>query len=319
MRLVARLDALALRPGVRRALKLVRIAVVLAMIGLLGWQLHRTGWREVLAALPTTPVYYLLFAVLFLALPLSERFIYRRVWAAGTAPPLGVLVRKKIFNANVVGYSGDVYLLLWARERLRLPDRLLAGGMKDNLILSALASAATTMALVGAFIAVGGPALVGEAMNGRTALYSVGALGVGLLLVAPVLLRFRGRILSIAGRTARQVFAIHFGRNLLVMVLQALQWSAALPGTPITIWIAYLTAQTLITRLPFLPNRELLFIAIGVAMSQRIGVEPAAIAGVLLAGGALNQAGALAAFLLSMGGDARPRPTPPPPDRAAPA
>ena len=52
---------------------------------------------------PTTPVFWALFCIGYLAGPLSEWLIFRRLWHVGPGA-LGALVRKLIYNELLVGY-----------------------------------------------------------------------------------------------------------------------------------------------------------------------------------------------------------------------
>ena len=67
----------------------LRAAGVLFTAGVAGWVIHQiteAGWRQVADSLPATPWFYLIFAGMYLAPPLSEVFVFRRLW--GPVPGL---------------------------------------------------------------------------------------------------------------------------------------------------------------------------------------------------------------------------------------
>ena len=61
----------------------------------------------------------------------------------------------------------------------------------------------------------------------------------------------------------------------------------------------FLTTQMVVSRLPFVPNRDLLFLSAGLQMSGTVGVPEQAMAGLLIAGGALTQGSNLVFFLIT--------------------
>ena len=65
-------------------------------------------------------------------------------------------------------------------------------------------------------------------------------------------------------------------------VLQVCLWVAVEPSVPLTSWLALLAAQIVLTRVPFLPGRDLVFVSAGLGLSGYLGVESAVVASVLL-------------------------------------
>ncbi|WP_375250565.1 hypothetical protein [Sphingomonas sp.] len=295
--IVSRAQAWAATPGAKRLGRIVRAIFFVAVIAILLWQLREIGWADVLRALPSQPLFYLLFFVNFMVLPLTEVPIFRLLLGQPIPGALPVLVRKRIVNAVLVDYSGDLYLYGWARTRLGIDARKLLLAVKDNAILSSLAGAMVAGAFIVAFIA--------RAPTGRIASWLDSSLGlvIGAVLCAsltlPLLLRFRHAILSTSQRVAWQVFGIHSLRTILNLAIQVWQWTIVLPGEHWTTWLSFLTVQLVIARLPFIPNRDLLFMAAGLEMSGALTVSREAMAGLLVAGTALTQGTNLALFLLT--------------------
>jgi hypothetical protein len=276
--------------------------------GVVGWLVLKVtaiGWGAVLASLPTSPWFYILFVVMFVALPVSETLIFRLLLDRRIGlRDVGVFIRKRVFNSAFVGYSGELYLFVWAKRRLGLSAKRAAHGVKDNAVLSALASAAVTAGLLVAFWISGQAALIAGWLDSGAGKFAATILAIAFLL--PVLLRFRKRIISVPGRIAATVWGVHMVRITGVLVLQAVQWWVVLPNQSWTTWLVFLTAQMVISRLPFIPNRDLLFLSAGLEMSNVIDGPRAAMAGVLLAGGALTQGANLLFFIATSFGHSKP-------------
>lgn len=304
----ARLEALQAWGGTPTGKWVGRAFRWLFFAGVIGWLVLKVtaiGWGAVLASLPTTPWFYILFFVMFVALPVSETLIFRLLLDRRIGiRDVGVFIRKRVFNSAFVGYSGELYLFVWARRRLGLPAKRAAHGVKDNAVLSALASAAVTAGLLVAFWISGQAASVANWLDSGAGKFAATLLAIAFLL--PVLLRFRKSIISVPGRIAATVWGVHMVRITGVLLLQAVQWWAVLPNQSWTTWLIFLTAQMVISRLPFIPNRDLLFLSAGLEMSNVIDGPRAAMAGVLLAGGALTQGANLLFFVATSFGRSRP-------------
>jgi hypothetical protein len=282
---------------VLRALKGLRVAFVLGVVAYLIARLTAIGWAEVWASLPRTPWFYLLFVAMFFALPVSELAVYRLIWGAGMLRSFPVFVRKRVYNSTIIGYSGELYLFVWARQHLGLPDRRIFSTIKDNNILSTLASTSVTVALLLTFVATGQIQAVIRADPGLMAYFLVTTIIGGLLV--PVVIRFRRHLIALPAGTALAVLAIHVVRLVAVLGLQAAQWAVVLTHVPFHTWLIFLTAQAVLTRIPFLPNKDLVFLGVGLGMAAIVDAPAAATAGMLLAGGALTQGSNLAMYLLT--------------------
>lgn len=282
---------------VRSTLKALRVLFVLGVVTYLIARLTAIGWAEVWASLPRTPWFYLLFVAMFFALPVSELAVYRLIWRVGLLRSFPVFVRKRVYNSTVIGYSGELYLYLWAKQHLGLPDRRTFSTIKDNNVLSTLASSSVTVLLLLAFLLTGQMHRVIRADPGLMSYFLVTTV-IGALLV-PVAIRFHRRIIALAASTALAVLAIHVVRLIAVLGLQAAQWAVVLTAVPFHTWLIFLTAQTVLTRIPFLPNKDLVFLGVGLGLAGIVDAPAAATAGMLLAGGALTQGTNFAMFLLT--------------------
>ncbi|HSX65485.1 MAG TPA: hypothetical protein VLF15_12205, partial [Pseudoxanthomonas sp.] len=62
------------------------------------------------------------------------------------------------------------------------------------------------------------------------------------------------------------VFGIHIGRLLSDSLLVATAWAFALPGVGFGTWILLAAARMLVSRLPFVPSKELLFAGFAIVL-----------------------------------------------------
>jgi hypothetical protein len=285
------------RPWVRRLGVAARVLFFAGMIAWMALKVNAIGWREVARSLPTAPLFYVLFVVAFLVLPASEMAVYRLIFARPLPGSLPVLVRKRILNSALVGYSGELYLFVWLRRVIGLSGKTIAIGLKDNAILSAVASGSVTLLLLIGFAAAGSGRRIAAWLDPGPALLIAGA--VGAVLLVPLLFRLRRQLIAMPLPLAARVLGIHVARIVLVVLLQATQWAVVLPQEPWSVWLVFLTAQMVISRLPIVPNRDLLFLSAGLEMSGAINGPREAMAGLLLAGGALSQGSNLVFYLLT--------------------
>jgi hypothetical protein len=119
------------------------------------------------------------------------------------------------------------------------------------------------------------------------------------LIILPLIIKFRKKILALDPQVAQKIFLIHLGRLILMLGFQTLQWAVVLPAVPFDTWLLFLTAQLVLTRVPFLPNTDLLYVGLGLTLANYIDAPIAVIAGMFLASGALFQIANLVAFILT--------------------
>lgn len=245
------------------------IAIVLELFG--------GGADFALGAFPTAPGFYAGFLASYMALPLFDWLIFRRLWnlpASGVAP----LVKKRALNEVLFGYSGELYFYLWARRHANL-TRSPFGAVKDVSILSALAGNTMTLFLLLCSLTLAG----GLALNvNADLLFGSGAIVVG---ISAAILLFRGRLFSLPTSDLRAVFGLHMARISISTLALALAWFAALPAVGAIWWIVLSALRLLINRLPLLPNRDLLFAAAAVFLiggADEVGAVAAITAGLFL-------------------------------------
>lgn len=219
------------------------------MLGAIGWQLAGTSPAALAMLSRLPPATGLSFALLYLAQPLADLAIYRRVWGLPVSA-LGALMRKTAINEAVLGYGGEVYLYLWAgRQGLTTPP---FAAIKDVNILSAMLGLVVTLAAVlAAAVWSDSDALIRVL---RPVLWPAAAT-VGIALLA---LLFARRVFSLGGRDIAWVTAIHALRLGAICALTILTWSLAMPEAPLHTWIALLAVTLVGQRVPFITNKTLL-------------------------------------------------------------
>jgi hypothetical protein len=255
-RLADRLRSLKIDERVWRG---VSVLLTLVGIGVVGWQLSHFGFSQLFSLLPANAAFYFALIMLYLTLPLSEWIIFNRLWGVPVAA-IAPLLRKAIINDVVLNYGGELYLYTWAKERGAVltagQPRKPFGAIKDVSILSAIAANLFTLGLMVAAV----PFIDGIIPSGAL----LPAIGSGLILVLiPLMISlFAQRIFSLTKRQLRFVAAMHFVRLFLSLVLGIVICALALPEIPVMVWVLLQTLRLLVSRLPLIPNKDLLFASV---------------------------------------------------------
>ena len=284
--------------------KLLSISLSIVILAYLVHAVSRIGWVEVLEVLPANPLFYLLVAMSYMATPVTEYVIFRRWWPI-TPRALAIFSKKRVLNDAVFGYSGDAYLFVWAKKALgdRVVGATPLAAVKDVAITSALAGNVATLTMLALALALGGGPAVEQAFAGDT----MRSVGIGFAFVISVslgILLFSSKVMSLTARENFVVFLLHSVRLLAGSALLLLAWILALPQVDVGTWFVLGALRMVVTRLPFVPNKELLFAAIGVSLT---GASAPQVAALMAAAGALHVAGHVIAYitatLAERGGD----------------
>jgi hypothetical protein len=243
--------------GRRRWPALLGGALTLLMIAGLARELFGHGLAGLGRSLPGSPLFYLAFLALYMSLPTGDYLIFRRLWGIPVTG-LAALIRKRIANEVVLSYSGEAYFYAWARANARVAAPF--GAVKDVSVLSAVAGNALTLVMMAISLPLG-HALLPAGMPGTLALSA----GVLVLTTAPFLL-FGRKVFSLDRRTLWWVFGMHFARLVAGSVLIALAWASAMPDVPVAMWLFLAAGRLLVSRLPLVPNKDLLFANFAIAV-----------------------------------------------------
>ncbi len=276
----ARWSAFAASKRGRLALKMARVLFVGGILAYLAYDLTRIGWAEIWAALPTNPLFYLVFLLLYFSVPVAEVFLYRITWTFDAWRSFPAFVKKRIYNKDVLGYSGEVYFYAWARKNLGLSDLDLLKTIRDQNIVSSAASSLIVVVLVVVFLYTGQLNVI-DLIGARNTSYLIGG-GVVLLVLTALAVRWRRYLFSMTLQTTLLIFAIHCVRLLIGQGLQIGQWALAMPDVPLRIWFTYAALSLIISRIPFIPTGDLIFLGAGVSLSNVVQIPEAAVAGMLV-------------------------------------
>jgi hypothetical protein len=236
-----------------------------AILGAALWHLRHFDLSSVVRIGSASKEFWALFLVYYLAGPLSEFIIFRKLWAipfSGMIP----LLRKQVSNELLLGYSGEVYFYSWARRAANLTTSPF-GAVKDVTILSAMIGNAVTILL----LIVSAPLLtqllprMNESGDSRTIIASF----VFIMASSLVVLFYRKKLFSLDWREIRFVSLIHFARIVVTIGLSALLWHLLLPSAQLGWWLLLSTWRQLIARLPFIANKDVVFAAAAVFLIGR--------------------------------------------------
>jgi hypothetical protein len=231
-------------------------AISLALfVGLLV-QLRSITLPHVGALFLATPTFWLAFVAYYCAPVAFEWLIFRRLWRIPVAG-LSALIRKYVGNEILLGYIGEAQFYLWARKRT-LMTAAPFGAIKDVAILSAVVGNAVTLAMI-----IGAYPLLRELVPGAGAqLVDLSVLVVLLSSLAAFLLR--RRLFSLATLELKIIAALHLLRMLVMTALAALMWHLAMPSVALGWWLVLASLRLLLSRLPFLPNKDVAFAGLAI-------------------------------------------------------
>ena len=223
-------------------------ALTVAMMLGLAQALLSGGVAGLKQDLPDHPGFWLCFAGYYLAQPVGDWLIFRRLWGI-PASGLVALTRKRIANDLIVSYTGEAYFYSWARARAKFVAAPF-GAIKDVSILSAIAGNVLTLVMLAIALPLGRGLLTPEQY--RAALWSTAV----LLFVSLPFLFFSRRVFSLPRRQLGEVFALHCTRVVASTGFTALAWAFALPGVPVGIWLFLAAGRLLVSRLPLLSTTQ---------------------------------------------------------------
>jgi len=226
-------------------------ALTILMIGGLLHELFGAGLAALSHTVPKNPLFYLAFGLYYLGPPTFDYVIFRKLWKI---PPSGMIAlhKKRISNEVLFGYSGEAYFYAWARQRTQMVAAPF-GAVKDVMILSAVAGNAVTLGMIALALPFGFGLLTPVQL--RTLLGSIAVIfGMSL----PFLI-FSKRVFSLPRKDLWWVFGVHCARLLCGSIFIAFAWHFAMPDTSVLMWLFLAVGRLLASRLPLVPNKDLLF------------------------------------------------------------
>jgi len=269
---------------------------VAGIIGIILYQLYDIGWMEVLRSLPSEPLFYILFLILYVTLPVAEVLIYKQVWTFKAWEGFKVFITKKVYNDEVMGYTGEVYLYTWGRKLAGLSDKDVLKNIRDNSILSAVNSNVTAFLLIGVLISAGQVKLADLIGNVNYLYVFLGIFITAVLIV--LFIQFRQYLFDLPLKKAATIFGIYTVRFAIHHALLMLSWAVVIPDTPLNVWFTFLATIIVVNRIPFIPSKDLVFVWFGIELSKMLNMATASVAGMLLVFSALTKITNLILFTL---------------------
>ncbi|MGY4395194.1 hypothetical protein ACVWZA_000355 [Sphingomonas sp. UYAg733] len=231
---------------------IIGAVLTVAMVVGLGRELFGSGLAGLSRMVPASPLFYLFFGMLYMSPPTGDLVIFRKLWGIPVGQGYAALLKKRIANEVVIGYSGDAYFYTWARQRARMIAAPF-GAVKDVTILSAIAGNGITLLMIVLALPLG-INLLTEAQ-----LQTLGGSVAVVFAISLPFLVFSKKVFSLPRKTLWWVFMVHCLRLTAGSVLIALAWHFALPTVSVWMWLFLAAARLLVSRLPLVPNKDLLF------------------------------------------------------------
>lgn len=242
----------------------ISFGILIAVI----WSLRTLNWADVVAVVPTSPLFWALFVLVYF-LPVTFDFlIFRYLWKI-PAEGFIALTRKQVGNELLLGYVGEVYFYGWARRKVGMHTSPF-GAVKDVAILSALAGNLVTLAMIAiAYPLVTGAefAVISQKLRVSDTMLMA---SIAIVVLVPMLaVLFGKRLFSLSRKQLAVVGSIHMARIIVNGFLAAVCWSLALPAVDLSWWVLLATVRLLISRLPLVTQKDIVFAGIAVFLVGR--------------------------------------------------
>jgi hypothetical protein len=236
-------------------------ALSLAILAVVIWQFRHINFREIVAAVPTNPAFWFVFAAYYVIGILADFVIFRRLWGI-PFEGLIALTRKSVSNALLVDYLGEAYFYSWARKKLNMATSPF-GAVKDVAILSALVSNILTLVMMG--LAYPYARQFNFGIAGTTIAASIGI----VVIISILVMAFGKRLFSLTRAQLWWISGVHVVRLVASNLLLALAWSLALPDVALNWWLVLVTVNMLLSRLPLVSNKDVIFAGLVVFLVGR--------------------------------------------------
>lgn len=204
------------------------------------------------------PVFWLAFAIFFGVSPFMEWLMLRRLWQAPFSGFWAIL-RKMVYNELLISYLGDAYLFAWVRRELPRVKSPFAA-VKDMAIVSAFMGSVTTLVA----IAIAWPLFPDVSTSGLDSSILL-ALSLPLASGGAIAL-FHNKLLSLPREDIMWIGLACGVRIVAQAIAGIVMWWSLLPQVSMTTWVVLTAVRMVSTRLPLVPNKDLAFAAVTVAL-----------------------------------------------------
>ncbi|WP_069132420.1 hypothetical protein [Rhodohalobacter halophilus] len=267
-------------------LKYLTYAVQVLIIAIIAIQLTGIGWMNIFNSLPTTPWFYLLFLFIYFLLPFSETLAYKITWGIPYWRSISIFIKKRIFNKDVMGYSGEIVLMQWATQHTEKSKKQIFKDVRDMNILSSAASTIIAFGLLGVLFLTGQikafDSLIRDDFLSDATVFEYGLILVIVIILIAVITRFRKYLFSMPAGTSAKIFSIHATRMILLYAAQILQWHLVLPDISLEIWFTFLSVNIIISRIPIIPSQDLVATGTNIEIAKILQVPVAPVTGIFL-------------------------------------
>jgi hypothetical protein len=194
---------------------------------------------------------------------------------------------KRVYNKDVIGYSGEAFFYLWAQKNIEEDHAQIFKTIKDYNILSSIASTSVALGLFSLFLLTQHIQLF-HWFNEYNRMYLyIG--DVFLVMLIGGLIVFRHVVISMPMSRAGVIFCILCGRLILTQFLMIWQWHIILPNVDMNVWYTLISVGLLIDRIPLLPNLDVLSANASIKISPLLKAPTVAIAAIMLVNNALTK------------------------------
>ena len=200
--------------------------------------------------------FWIALALYYLLSPLSELLVYSSLWGFDRRA-FPALLRKFVSNELLFDYLGDVQFLAWAQAR---SGPTAFGAVKDVTILSALSGNLVTLVQ----IAIAWP-LVSQGLAGVPLETIFLSLSV-IVVISSLILLLGKRIFSHRPSTLLWIGTVLALRSVIAMALAAVMWALIMPEVSLASLFVLATLRMMVSRLPLIPSKDLLFAGLAVVV-----------------------------------------------------
>lgn len=254
----------------------VRWVIPILLLVLVGFALTHVGWEKIILARPTSLLFYGVLAIPFFIQPVADWLIYYNLLGGGL--PLTIFLRKRYMNTIMLDYSGEVFFFFWARKKLAVEDKFLAHAVKDSNVLSAAAGLVVLWLMLLILVLDGIvrlPAL-------RLGVWGLVALGSVPLLLGLALFFANKRLTVLSRGDILATFAIHLTRVVAALGFEFYIWWLSGALSSVSDCLKFVALHLVVTRLPLVPNKDLVFVGVGLAAVGVMDVSAPKVAAVLV-------------------------------------
>lgn len=257
---------------------------VAVLIGIVWWFKHNHGdLVRIMDFLPKlSPLFWGVFIIGYLVGPVTDWVIFRRLWGISFWGILALL-RKQVSNNILPSYSGELYFYTWARKHHELTHAPF-GAVKDVAILSALTGNITTLILLIAAYPLFG-SLIGGILSQSATLEMLGwsfhvstfsliaASFSFVMLSSTAIMFFRGSLFSLPKEELWYICLLVELRLIISTLVTAFLWHLIMPDIDLHWWLLFASIKLLLTRLPFIPNQDVLFASVATVLLSHAGLQ----------------------------------------------